>query len=485
MPRKRQIDSPLVGPADRPNGRPIPPSSGSDSRTSPPAGRSSRWIWPLLAGGYALFILYSSWLPFDFVDLPDRQSIDRLIRPSASGPDFSTPDWTANVLLAIPLGLLAMGALCGPRRPRGSVLAALAVLAVAFLVATTAEIGQAYLPGRTPSRFDILAQLIGAGIGLLGFVALAPRVRDWYRSVLQAPTRHVRAMKLLVGYAAVLAVYQLLPLNFTLDVGLLWSKRKAGMINVVPLADLHLYSLYAVASKIAIMVPIGYLARLLAAARPARPAAAATSFLAAMAYVGAIELAQVLVLARHATTTDLLWGTAGAIVGLWLARRIGPLARGSGPEHASRRRLAARALLVAVVAVLAWSKWRPLEIHWPWFARGDKWAQLGQWPLLSLLAGEPISAATHLWRTVVAFAGLGAVLAAAFESTRLRWALLVAICAALELAQVAMPERLADPSMLLVSLLAGWLGLRLYPPVRRDLIDPSGRPGRSLKSDRP
>ncbi len=482
MARKRQIDSPLVGPSDRPAGRSGPDAHRPDGPTQYRPGRARRWVWRVLAVAYALFILYSSWLPFNFVDLPDRHGINRLVQPSAAGPDISTPDWAANVLLAIPLGLLGMATVSGPNRPRGSLLGALAVMGAALLVAVTAEVGQAYLPGRTPSRFDIFAQLVGTCAGLIAFAALAPRVGRWYEAVNQAPNRKVRATKLLIGYAAALAIYQLLPLNFTLDVGLLWSKRKAGMVNIVPLADLHLYSPYAMASKIAIMVPIGYLARLLATGRSSGATTAAT--LGALAYVGAIELAQVLVLARHATTTDLLWGTAGVIAGLWLARRIGPLAR-PGPHHLRRRRSAARILVVVVVAVLAWSKWKPLEMHWAWFARAEKWTELGRWPLLSLLVGEPISAATHLWRTLVSFGGLGAVLAAAFESARLRWVLLVGICAGLELAQVAMPGRIADPSMLLVSVLAGWFGLRLYPPLRRDFIVPADPENRETRcSDR-
>jgi hypothetical protein len=136
--------------------------------------------WLLL---YALFVVYASIVPsplgFHFVPR-DPQEVWRAFLATRffdNGSD-QRPDWIANLLMLVPLGLLATGAFGTGRhlaaRVLGSVLALL--LGIGFVLAV--KYVQMYFP-RTVSLNYIIAQSIGVGLGvalLHPLRAAAPRI---------------------------------------------------------------------------------------------------------------------------------------------------------------------------------------------------------------------------------------------------------------------------------------------------------------------
>lgn len=95
-------------------------------------------------------------------------------RPGGALPDLAVPglDKIVHVALYVPFGLLLARALGRGR----------AVLAVGVAVAfgATDELHQAFVPGRTPSLADLLADAVGATLGALAWARprWIPRLRS-------------------------------------------------------------------------------------------------------------------------------------------------------------------------------------------------------------------------------------------------------------------------------------------------------------------
>ena len=114
--------------------------------------------------GLVLLILYGSLYPWRFVRWPEGAV---LAWPRA----FDPGDVLVNVLLYLPLGACAWWACPVRRRIRF-----LVPVALALLLSTSVELLQAFVPTRSSSACDILANVIGAAIGMLlvAFLPLRP-----------------------------------------------------------------------------------------------------------------------------------------------------------------------------------------------------------------------------------------------------------------------------------------------------------------------
>src|SRR5580658_3261316 len=173
--------------------------------------------WLLL---YALFVVYASIVPsplgFHFVPR-DPQEVWHafLATPFFNNGSDQRPDWIANLLMMVPLGLLATGAFGTGRhlaaRVLGTVLALL--LGIGFVLAV--KYAQMYFPPRTVSLNYIIAQSIGVGLGvalLHPLRAAAPRIA--------AATDAASRLRLLLD-AAILGfvVFALFPYDVALSAG--------------------------------------------------------------------------------------------------------------------------------------------------------------------------------------------------------------------------------------------------------------------------
>ena len=119
----------------------------------------------------------------------------------------------------------------------------------------------------------------------------------------------------------------------------------------------------SVLSKVAVMVPIGFL-MCIAARGYAGRAAIARGFLFAFG----IELAQVFIYSRSASTTDVILGTLGAAFGVALARTCGPAAPKPIQDTWFWRTFGWPLKLAATFsafAAVAWTKCWPFNLAWP------------------------------------------------------------------------------------------------------------------------
>lgn len=141
-------------------------------RAPAPAARHYAW----LAAAFAAFALYGSLVPLEFRPLPWEEA-QRRWQEVCSQPVRveSRSDWAANILLFIPLGFLGMAALCADRR-RTADWWAVPTAAVCSGFSCLLEFLQLYFPPRTSSLDDIVAESIGAVVGIVLWVAAGRRL---------------------------------------------------------------------------------------------------------------------------------------------------------------------------------------------------------------------------------------------------------------------------------------------------------------------
>jgi VanZ family protein len=122
---------------------------------------------------YALFVVYGSLVPFDFRARELSAAFQTFLHtPYLALGVGSRADWVANGVLYVPLGLLGARVL-GAGRP-GLIAATLSWLLAAAL-AVAVEFTQLFFPPRTVSQNDLMAECLGALLG----VAVAPYLGAW------------------------------------------------------------------------------------------------------------------------------------------------------------------------------------------------------------------------------------------------------------------------------------------------------------------
>ena len=335
--------------------------------TAPPRG----WLVPagraylLLAVAYAVFTVYGSLVPLDYTPKPLNEAVEVFLKT----PYFvlhieNRSDLVANLLLFIPLTFFAMGAWTRENTRPGRVRKALCTLAAAVVLAVAVEFAQVFFPPRTVSLNDILAECVGGIVGVSAWLAFGESITCWVRHLWRERNARRLAVHILRGYVVALVLNQLFPFDITITWDELVTQFDEGRVVLVPFADWGRMSLSTVAVRVAMLVPVGYLAALLDRRR--RPIRAA--LLVGGGIVLAIELFHVFLYSRPASTTEAIIATAGAALGGWLATRFGPAAEyplPQGPVWAVLSWIARLAAACSGVVAVLCLKWRPLEFQWP------------------------------------------------------------------------------------------------------------------------
>ncbi len=233
-------------------------------------------------------------------------------------PTWSISDFVSNVLLFIPIGLFAAAALERRRPGRHRLAVWVTVFCSAVLLSTAVEIGQAFVPWRTPSIVDVLAEAIGTAIGI-AIRAAASRPFDRRVAAVSGMVRRASPLeRVLLVYCAGFAVAWLLPLDVTLRPGEIADKyfHQRLLLPFTPSPD----ALSAGGLTIALIAafPLGLAARI-RTARPASPRTVARAMAIAIPAVCALETMQVFVFSRTTDTTVLLPVFGGILAGALIA----------------------------------------------------------------------------------------------------------------------------------------------------------------------
>lgn len=317
--------------------------------------RDLRRACAVLAALTAAFAAYISLVPFNFTRPPDATLIEAFQR-SLEAERVSRANFAGNVVLFGPLGFFAAGAVLGAARLRGRrLLRAMALVALSVTLSVAIEFLQVLVPGRTPALSDVTAQTAGMVAGMGAWLLVSRDILRWAER--RRSDRGHDALRLgLMVFAAGRAIALLLPLDVTLDLGLLAEKYRNGLVVLNPMwsPSNSWNDLPTLLADVALSVPIGVLA-CLAGMSPGRRRRAGLALLLGWAFVGFLEAAQVFVVSRTADVVDWCANAAGVAVGVWLTTRFHPAGLGQAPAASRWTPIAGFAGSLALYVLYHWS----------------------------------------------------------------------------------------------------------------------------------
>lgn len=169
---------------------------------------------------YAGFVAYGSLVPLVFRSRPLGEAWTAFLDlPYLQLGIHSRADWVANILLYIPLAFF-LSARLGSRM--GAAAAALVTLLACAALAVGVEFTQLFFPPRTVSKNDLIAELIGAGLGIALWQYAGARIVALWDEVQSGGRRGIRA--LIALYSAAYLAFALFPYDFVISASELMQK---------------------------------------------------------------------------------------------------------------------------------------------------------------------------------------------------------------------------------------------------------------------
>lgn len=174
-----------------------------------------RSILKYLALVYLALFICGGLAPLDFRALPWPDVWQTLLSIGTQSNQVSLTDRVTNIALGVPLAFFGFGAMARSGRPLWNVSAALLIWLFCILVAVALEALQVFLPTRTSEWGDVIAQAIGACIGILLWLSIGNR---FIKRVQGLSSRHLElgAQQYPIGIIALAAIpyiFTLLALN--------------------------------------------------------------------------------------------------------------------------------------------------------------------------------------------------------------------------------------------------------------------------------
>jgi VanZ family protein len=158
---------------------------------------------------YAAFVVYGSLVPLAFRARPLADAWAAFLdTPYLQLGMGSRADWVANILLYIPLAFLLAGSLSRRRGWSAGVL----TFCLCATLAIAVEFSQLFFPPRTVSLNDLLAECIGAALGIALWRLKGGRLLELWNDVLSGGPQGKRA--LIVLYSAAYLAFSLFPYDF-------------------------------------------------------------------------------------------------------------------------------------------------------------------------------------------------------------------------------------------------------------------------------
>lgn len=298
---------------------------------------------------YAAFLLYGSMIPLNFHAVPFNEAVSEFrAQLHLNQNHWSRSDIITNLAMYIPLIYCALGACSNPSRRFQWVWMVPLIFVCGVSFSFLLEFSQIYLPGRTVSSSDLIAQTIGNLFGIAAWFAFGIPLTLWLDGLFTEQDQKLRT-KLLYFYITLFVLYSILPLDFTISIGQIWQKYKAGMINFIPFSDVGEMDLLIVVLKIAFYFPIGFLFTTIFSRSSRQPLI--VSVISTLVFATLVAGIQMLILSRYATITDVFLGTIGAILGTFACMLTGPTSEGQGVHSDWWKRWG---VLLKVPALIAW-----------------------------------------------------------------------------------------------------------------------------------
>ena len=426
-----------------------------------------RWLARGLAA-WAFFLVYGSLVPLQWRPQPLGQAWQFFISLPLPvlGPSAGI-DAAVNFLLTVPLAfglalLLAPAASAASAARHRRLRATLGLLTVAialFLLSLGIEFAQVFFPPRSPSWSDVFAQWCGTLTGLGLYLLYGRRAASSLRALGQQEAGSNLAARWLTVWLAGMLLFNLMPLDLSLDPVDLYRKWRDGRVLLMPFsgraASVDEF-IYGWVSDILIWLPVGALWRIDGHRRRM-----GQIVLLGMAVALAMELMQLLVMSRVSDATDVVLAGAGVLIG---AALVGPLRRLKAAPLTRRRRwlhsAAAVWLLIAVFLL-----WQPFEFRPGRMSAEALSEAFFRMPFMTYFNRGEFGALNEILRKLLVFLPGGLLLGAAWSGPGAapRWPLaaLAAVAFVLETGQMALPGKVADLTDALLGCLGAWLGWRI------------------------
>ncbi len=404
------------------------------------------------------FTAYGSLVPFDYhpkgwdaaVAEFDAALIGWRDRP------LSLSDFAANVALGVPLGFAMLAAMTTRRRWESMFLAAPVVL-FGGLFAAAVEFSQLFF-NRVCAGSDVIAQSLGTILGTVLWIGCGRWAVERLRGT-------VGVAPLLFGYAVVVLVALTMPLDLTASPKQLYERLHPPTTTWVPLGEVFanpnsttqsdLKAAVGWVELFALFLPGGVLlGGLPGKYRTANGLVSVAGWGLLAAGVG--EAAQVLVVSRHPSVTDVLVGGLAVVAG-WVVGRV--LAEKGVRKHRPEVAAVLGQAWSAVIAVIAWQPFT----FFPAIMR-ERLGDMSWLPLREKVGGHYLWSLEDLIGQMVRFGVLGAIVTWGLSGRGKRaslWpAVLVAALVAvmIELGQAMVPGRTVSPTDVLIAAVGGWIG---------------------------
>jgi len=274
-----------------------------------------------VAGGmFVAFAIWGSLFPFQFEPRTWEEAARLFWLPWHRGPaTWSRSDLASNVLLFIPIGLFLTAALDGMgERPGRTLTVPAVVIGCAAALSVSLELCQAFTPYRTASFVDVLAETLGAAIGVCLWRARTDALDARLSAAIVSVTQASLPCRLLFGYCLLFAIAWLLPLDFTLRPREIADKYMHQRLLLPFAPSPEAASSLELGASFAAGVPIG-IASVMCGCASGRRSIVSALALAIPALV-ALEAVQVTVFSRTTDTTSLLALIAAVAAGASVVR---------------------------------------------------------------------------------------------------------------------------------------------------------------------
>jgi len=449
------------------------------------------WLLAWLGVGYLGFVVYGSLVPFNFAWVPWDQALLRFFNiPMLRLGVGSRADWVANVLLFVPLTFFWLGLLWKSGRSAG-VLVSLLVWLAAVVLSVGIEFTQVFFPPRTVSQNDILAESLGALIGIGLWWWRGPRLWAWAQGWREARgVTHV-AEYLLLAYLGGLFLYNVLPLDLTISPVEIYHKWKGNGINLIPFGyptEGMVEFVYGIAVDLVLWIPVGALWVISGRRTPVQ------AFWWTLGAAFLLEVCQFFVYSRVSDVTDLITAAGGAGLGVLAGAR---LRQGEGAVAGRPSVGFGPSLLWILLGVLGWIGvlclvfWYPFEFRTDAPFLRERLPLLYQVPFKNYYYGTEFRAITEVLHKLLFFLPLGVLLSLGplqirrFSPLRvlyggLAFGLLLGVPLLIELGQVGLADKHPDSTDWMLEVTGALAGFVLVIIVRNRLLfrAPPRRPPR-------
>ena len=445
---------------------------------------------------YLFFVIYGSLVPLEF----HARSWDGALQAFMNIPYLdlgigSRADWVANILLFIPLAFIWLG-IFGYRKKTGLRIyysAVVLILAVALDVGI--EFTQLFFPQRTVSLNDIIAESMGACIGVLLWWVYGEKLMSWLGRWSSARGNSGSSERFLHLYLFGLFTYNLLPLDLTLSPVELYHKWNEGRVILIPFGfnfDNLQDELYGLISDVAIWVPVGFLWRL------SSKRSVSFIFFSVISASFLLEFLQLFVYTRVTNVTQIFAAGFGAVIGLI----VSGLSNRKGFSGAEVESAAANGIFSSVAwwaATLVWTMviiavfWYPFDFHFSQAIAAQHLPNMFRVPFYSYYYGSEYRAATEVIHKIGFFLPLGVLLGYGVSHIRdYFWRPIAGgfaiftlglLALGIELGQLFLPTKNADITDLILELSGGLMGYFVTTLLRTRAQRPD-RPGEAVSGRR-